>query len=158
MQCIEEWLVMIKQWIYRNAQIGYRVRDSLSNDFIVQVGLHQNLVLSPLWFITLLEVLSTEIAIFRGVDSDYFRGWLPNENCLALFPVRTICWDSYQEEISDAPQVVFVPMQNLSSGFVEWICAEVITTTQLYANDLTLLSDSREGLKENWRLGKEQWS
>ena len=42
-------------------------------------------------------------------------------------------WDHCQRfltlRISDMPQAGFEPAQNLSSGFVEWSCAVVVTTT-----------------------------
>ena len=54
--------------------------------------------------------------------------WLTDKRCLALFQLG-----HYQRfsslQISDTPQVGFEPMQNLSSGFVEWRCAVMTTTT-----------------------------
>ena len=42
-------------------------------------------------------------------------------------------WDHCQRfspcKISDTPQAGFEPAQNLSSGFVEWSCAAMITIT-----------------------------
>ena len=47
--------------MYRNAESCVRVNDFFSDDTLVQVGLHQGSVLSPLLFIKLLEALSREI-------------------------------------------------------------------------------------------------
>ena len=42
-------------------------------------------------------------------------------------------WDHFQRsspsQISDTPRAEFEPVQNLTPGFVEWSCAEVITIT-----------------------------
>ena len=46
---------------------------------------------------------------------------------LGLFLARTIVRDSHHREY-DMPQAEFEPSQNLSSGFVEWSSAVVITT------------------------------
>ena len=71
--------------------------------------------------------------------------WLFNFFCLLL--MNCLCgmvdwwntfslissWDRCQRssplQISDTPQAGFEPVQNLSSGFVEWSCTVVITTT-----------------------------
>ena len=42
---------------------------------------------------------------------------------------RDHCQRSSPSRISDTPRAAFEPAQNLSSGFVEWSCAVVITTT-----------------------------
>ena len=39
------------------------------------------------------------------------------------------CQRSLLSRMSDTPQVGFEPVQNLSSEFVEWSCAEMVTTT-----------------------------
>ena len=41
-------------------------------------------------------------------------------------------WWTSPSRISDMPQVGFEPVKNVSSGFVEWSCALVITTTPWY--------------------------
>ena len=45
----------------RNARSRVSVDRTFSDDFLVQVELHQGSVLSPLLFITMMEVLSREI-------------------------------------------------------------------------------------------------
>ena len=47
--------------MYRNARSRVSVDRTFSDDFLVQVELHQGSVLSPLLFITMMEVLSREI-------------------------------------------------------------------------------------------------
>lgn len=54
----EKWLVKILQSMYRSDR---RANATFSNNFLVQVGLHQCQVLSPSLFIIVLEVLSREI-------------------------------------------------------------------------------------------------
>ena len=48
--------------------------------------------------------------------------------CLALFSAETIVRDPHNHESPGTPRAEFEPAQNLSSGFVEWSCAVVITT------------------------------
>ena len=51
-------------------------------------------------------------------------------------------WDHCQRssplQISDTPRAEFEPVQNLSSGLVEWSCAVVITTTPQNMPNITL--------------------
>ena len=49
------------QLLYRNGGSRVRVNGTFSDDFLVQVGLHQGSLLSFLVFIILLEKLSREI-------------------------------------------------------------------------------------------------
>ena len=58
---IEEWLVKVVKSMYRNAPSYVRVNGTFSDDFLVQVGSHQDSVLSLLLFIIVLEALSREI-------------------------------------------------------------------------------------------------
>ena len=46
--------------MYRKAQSCVRINGPFSHDFLVQVELHQGSVLSPLFFIKLLEALFKE--------------------------------------------------------------------------------------------------
>ena len=55
---VDEWLVNIVQSMYRNAESHARVNGTYNNDFLVQVGLHEGSVLSPLLFVTVLEARS----------------------------------------------------------------------------------------------------
>ena len=57
---VEEWAVRVIQGMYANARSRVRVNGQLSEEFGVQVGVHQGSVLSPLLFILVLEALSRE--------------------------------------------------------------------------------------------------
>ena len=58
-----------------------------------------------------------------------FCGMVDRRKAFSLISSRGHCQRSSPLRISDAPQAGFEPAQNLSSGFVEWSCAVVITTT-----------------------------
>ena len=49
-----------------------------------------------------------------------------------LISSRDHCQRSSPSRISDTPRAGFEPVQNLSSGLVEWNCAVVITATPLH--------------------------
>ena len=57
----KEWLVKIVQSMYSNARSRVRVSGSFSDDFLVQVGLHQGSVLIHVLFIIMLKALSREV-------------------------------------------------------------------------------------------------
>ena len=48
--------------LYEGAEMAVRTADGITDWFKVLVGLHQESVLSPLLFITVMEVLSREIS------------------------------------------------------------------------------------------------
>ena len=54
-------------------------------------------------------------------------GW-PTKD-ITLFPVATNCQRSAPLQIFNTLQAGFEPVENLSSGLVEWSCAVVINTT-----------------------------
>ena len=56
---VEEWLIRFLQLIYRKTRSG--VNGSFSDGFLVHVGLHQELVLILLLFITVLEAFFKEM-------------------------------------------------------------------------------------------------
>ena len=58
-----------------------------------------------------------------------FCGMVDRRKTLSLIWFRDHCQRSSPSRILDTPQAGFEPAQNLSSGFVEWSCAVVITTT-----------------------------
>ena len=57
---IDEWLVGLVQFMYKDVRSRVRVGDGYSEEFGVGVGVHQGSVLSPLLFIIVLEALSRE--------------------------------------------------------------------------------------------------
>ena len=57
---VEEWLVVLVQSMYNNVRSRVRVGDEYSEEFSVEVGVHQGSVLSPLLFIIVLEALSLQ--------------------------------------------------------------------------------------------------
>ena len=57
---VDEWIVRLVQSMYANARSRVRVANGLSDQFNVDVGVHQGSVLSPLLFIIVLEALSRE--------------------------------------------------------------------------------------------------
>ena len=57
---MEEWAVHVIQGMYSNAKSWVRVNGQISDEFEVQVGVHQGSVISPLLFILVLEALSRE--------------------------------------------------------------------------------------------------
>ena len=57
---IDEWLVRLVQSMYTDVRSRVRVSDGYSEEFGVEVGVHQGSVLSPLLFIIVLEALSRE--------------------------------------------------------------------------------------------------
>ena len=59
----EKWLFEILESMDRNAGIYIRVNGTFSNGFLVQVGLHQDSVISHLLFTIVLEALSREIRL-----------------------------------------------------------------------------------------------
>ena len=57
---VDEWIIRVVQAMYHNARSRVRVDNSFSDEFDVNVGVHQGTVLSPLLFIIVLEALSQE--------------------------------------------------------------------------------------------------
>ena len=55
---VDEWAMCVTQGMYHNARSHVRVNGQYSEEFGVGVGVHQGSVLSPLFFIPLLEALS----------------------------------------------------------------------------------------------------
>ena len=58
-----------------------------------------------------------------------FVVWLTHERHFSLISSPAHCQRSSPWWISDTPRAGFEPALSLSSGFVEWSCAVVITTT-----------------------------
>ena len=61
-----------------------------------------------------------------------FAEWLTEERHLCLISSQDHCQRFSPFQISDMLQADFLPVQNLSSDFVKWSCAVVITTTPRY--------------------------
>ena len=60
---VEEWLIKVVMVMYEDARTQVRVNGELSDDFTVNVGVHQGSVLSPLLFIIILEALSQDFRV-----------------------------------------------------------------------------------------------
>ena len=75
-----------------------------------------------------------------------FAEWLTDERCLRLISSRDHCQRFSLSQISDTPQAGFEPAQNLSSDFVEWSCAVVITTRYTTSPLVLSFTIIREGL------------
>ena len=58
-----------------------------------------------------------------------FCGMVDQRKAFSLISSRVHCQRPSPPWISDTPRAGFEPAQNLSSGFIEWSCAVVITTT-----------------------------
>ena len=57
----EKWFLKVVQSMYRNAQSQITVNGTFSENFLVQIRLHQSSALSPLLFIITLEAQSGKI-------------------------------------------------------------------------------------------------
>ena len=57
---LEEWIVQVVKVIYENAKSTVNINGTIGDPFLVNVGVHQGSVLSPLLFIIVLEALSRE--------------------------------------------------------------------------------------------------
>ena len=58
-----------------------------------------------------------------------YCGMVDRRKAFSLISSRDHCQRSSPSRISDMPWAGFEPAQNMSSGFAEWSCAVVITTT-----------------------------
>ena len=69
-------------------------------------------------------------------------------NVVSLISSQDYCQKFSPSRISDTPGAWFEPLQNLSSNFLEWGCAVVITTTprRHYAITSVIQRTSREHL------------
>ena len=63
-----------------------------------------------------------------------FCGMVDQWKVLSLISSQDHCQRFSPLQISEMPQAGFEPAQNLSSGFIEWNCAAVITTTPMLEN------------------------
>ena len=65
-----------------------------------------------------------------------FSGMVDWQKAFSLIFSKKPCQRSSPSQMLDTPQAEFEPAQNLSSDFVEWSCAVVITTTQQYQSKI----------------------
>ena len=64
---VEEWIVQLVQGMYTNEGSCILVGKDFTQEFEVKVGVHQGSILSPLFFIIVLETLSREFwLVFLG--------------------------------------------------------------------------------------------
>ena len=71
----------------------------------------------------------TPVGITAADERNCFCRIVDWEGELSLISSRDHCQRFSPSQISDMPRTGFDSAQNLSSGFVEWSCAIVITTT-----------------------------
>ena len=55
---VDEWLVRVVQSMYHNVQPCVQVNGGFSDEFEMNVGVHQGSVLTPLLYIMVLQMLS----------------------------------------------------------------------------------------------------
>ena len=67
-------------------------------------------------------------------------GMIDLQKAFSLISSHDHCQRSSPSRISNTSWAGFEPAQNLSSGFIEWICTVVITTTQQHKNLLQMHS------------------
>ena len=65
---VDEWLIRTVMALYTEACSVLRTDAGLSESFEVKVGLHQGSVLSPLLFVTVMDVVSSEVR--SGLSSE----------------------------------------------------------------------------------------
>jgi len=68
---VKEWLVSAVMSMYTGAKTVVRTVYRNSNNFEVEVGMHQGSALSPLLFVTVMEALSREFRVALSWDLLY---------------------------------------------------------------------------------------
>ena len=63
------------------------------------------------------------LMIFFDDDDELFGGMVDPRKAFSLISSREYCQRSSPSRISNMPRAGLEPVQNLSSGFVEWVCA-----------------------------------
>ena len=86
-----------------------------------------------------------------------YCGMVDRRKAFSLISSRDHCQRFSSSRISDTPRAGFEPEQNLSSGFVEWSCAIVITTTPRRHKTLHEAGSGDTGLKF-WRTWCNKFS
>ena len=95
---VEEWNVQLVQGMYANAQSHVCVGEGNSEEFEVTVGVHQGLVLSPLLFIIVLEVLSSEFRSGVPWEDLYVDDLVIIAESLEKCVRRLLTWKEAMEE------------------------------------------------------------
>ena len=81
-----------------------------------------------------------------------FCGMFDRRKACSLISSRDHCQRFSSSQISDTPLAGFEPPQSLSSGFVEWSCAVVVTTAPRCHNTAPLHSN----LQHEWQTRATQ--
>ena len=58
---VDKWIVNVVEAIYSNSRGQVKINNEFSEEFLIEVGVHQGSVLSPLLFIIVLEALTREM-------------------------------------------------------------------------------------------------
>ena len=69
-----------------------------------------------------------QVPFYTVADDEWFCGMVNRGKASSLISSRNHCQKSSPSQISDMPRERFEPVQNLSSGFVEWSYPVMITT------------------------------
>ena len=94
---------------------------SCTKKIIIQLLCHCELFIQHMCLVMMMMMMMMMMNCFCGMV-DWWKA-------LSFISSQDHCLRSSPSQISDTLQAGFEPVQNLSSDFVEWSCAVVITTT-----------------------------
>ena len=95
---IDEWLVRLVQFMYKDVRSRVRVGDGYSEEFGVGVGVDQGSVLSPLLFIIVLEALSREFRTGCPWELLYADDLMISAESMEELLVKLKTWKSEMEK------------------------------------------------------------